>query len=123
MVCWEAELEPAATRDGGFLVEGCLAFFNSDMPRLGAVDFFELLAWAGFAGTWVFWVLEESLDFTLLIEEPAELWSELRSSRSLRSRCCATVSLAGSSHETSNILEDVGPLMKAKQMNTVREEI
>ncbi len=68
-------------------------------------------------------MLEEALDSTLLREEAAELWTELRSSRSLRSRRCATVSLAGSDHDTLNMLEKVGPSMRMQQVETREEEI
>lgn len=93
------------------------------MPRLGVVAFFEVLAIVDLAGSCVLRILEESLDSTLLKEEAAELWTELRSTRSLRSRRCATVSLSGSSHDTLNMLENVRPSMKVQQVETMREEI
>ena len=106
-----------------FPVRGSLAFFNRDITRLGVVVFLEALAFVDLAGSRVLRVLEESLDSTLLREELAELWTELRSSRSLRSRCCATVSLAGSSHDTLNMLENVRPSMEVQQVETIREGI
>jgi len=114
---------PVVSKESLFPVRGSLAFFNKDMPRLGVIVFFEVLVLVDLAGSCVLRVLEESLDSALLREEPAELWTELRSSRSLRSRCCATVSLAGSSHDTLNMLESVRPSMKVQQVETIKGRI
>lgn len=114
---------PVVSRESFFSARGSLAFFNRDKPRLGVVIFFKVLALVDLAGSCVLRVFEESLDSTLLREGAAELWTELRSSRSLRSRCCATVSLAGSSHDTLNMLENVRPSMEVQQVETIREGI
>jgi len=103
---------PEASREGLFLVWGLLAFFSRDFPRLGVIVCFDVVALVDLAGKCGFRVFEELLDSTLLSDEPAELWTELRSSRSLRSRRCATVSLAGSDHDTLNMLENVRPSMR-----------